>query len=200
MFRILSLVLASLVAVPTVEAMAQEATQSTSAAEHMVQSIEAEGHAMQDCAAAVKADVAAKKVKLTSEAAGRWEAGAAKWSEVKSLAAAGNEKAAFDELRELRTLFGETLLVAFEGKASKTTRDAFTSYWKVAQTRIDHIVEYGKSHELSDEVKSHYTAGVDHWDKAKAALSAKQNKEAFTQMLRGLDELDQVMWSVHTGE
>jgi hypothetical protein len=201
MFKVIALVLVAF-ASPTFVAHAEDVapTSSATAADHMVDSIKAEGNAMEACAGAIKADVKAGKVKLMAGAEGRWDAGSAMWAEVRELAANGNEKAAFDKMRDLRHLFGDTLLKGFKGKASKSTLDAFKAYWQIADKRISHIVEYGKSHELSEDVKGHYTAGVDHWEKAKAAQAKKDFRGAFTEMLQGLSELDEVMWSVHKGE
>lgn len=196
MLRMITL-LFTLAAAP---AIAQDNPAPQTAADHMVDSLKAEGNAMEACAGAIKADVKAGRVKLADGAEGRWDTGVTMWAEVRQLASEGKEKAAYDKMRELRHLFGDTLLTALDGKASKKTRDAFTAYWNIADTRIDHIVEYGKSHELSAEVKEHYTAGVGHWEKAKAAYGKKTYRVAFTEMLQGLDSLDHVMWTVHNAE
>jgi hypothetical protein len=168
-------------------------------AAYMLESLKAEGKAMAQLAGSIKAEVKAGRVKVSKGAQGRWESGKAMWEEVKALGEAGKHKEAYAKMRELRQLFGETLGVAFSGKVSDTVRDDFHAWWKVAKERAEHIVEYGKTHELSDAVKADYATGKAHWEEAKASAEAKNYAQAFTSMLKGLAALDMVMWNVKQG-
>jgi hypothetical protein len=184
---------------PTTTEPAAPADGGKSNAAHMLESLKAEGKAMAQLAGSIKAEVKAGRVKVSKDAQGRWETGKAMWDEVKALGEAGKHKEAYAKMRELRQLFGETLGVAFSGKVSDTVREDFHAWWKIAKERAEHIVEYGKTHELSDAVKADYATGKAHWEEAKASAEAKDHAAAFTSMLKGLAALDMVMWDVKQG-
>lgn len=169
--------------------------------QRMIQSFIDEGKAMRDLAVQIKKEVAAGTVKVAPEAVGQWDAGAALWQEVQDLGAAGKEKEAYEKLRELRKLFGSSLGTVFSGTVSPEVRAGLKSWWQVLSPRIDHIVAQGKAAtDLTPEVKAHYKAGQQHWQDAKAAAEAKEFAKAYTEMLKGVDELDHVIWLRHKGQ
>jgi hypothetical protein len=170
------------------------------AAKKMMGNIRAEAEAMHTLAGAIKADVAKGKVKLGAGAEGKWDAGSAMWAEIKTLADAGDKEATYSKIRDLRKLFGETMMTGFTGKAGKDTKAAAEAWWKICAERAEHIVAWGKKAELTPANKASFEAATTKWTEAKAKKDAKDFRGAFTTMLQAVDDLDHVMWDVWNGK
>ena len=166
-----------------------------SPAQHMARSFKEEAVAMHTLAAAIKKDVAAGKVKVAAGSEAKWEAGSAKWAEIKTLADEGKKQETYTAIRELRQLFGETLLTGLTGKASKSTKKAAEAWWQVDAARAEHIVAWGRDHDQTAENKAAFSKAAGLWEGAKSKKAAKDFRGAFTEMLKAIDSLDDVMWN-----